>query len=92
MSFGGSVAAMISSLKNNKRPRQSAHEKYKHYINNVKKRDNILPEKKLSKEQLKEIRDKIQAENKKSFIKQIVAFIFAIVFILTFILILKYKT
>lgn len=62
MGFGGSAAAMITSLKNNKRNRVSTFEKLKNHKkgNSIK----VSFRKKASKNQLKNIREKLQAENK----------------------------
>jgi len=64
MGFGGSVSAMVSSLKNNKRPRVSTFSKLKRYENVKYKKGSI--EKKATPQQLKEIRERLQKENKKS--------------------------
>lgn len=73
MSFGGAVAAMITSLKNNKRARVSAFDK----MNGFENDSNIELhfEKKASQKQLHEIKEKIQSENKQILIKKIVFFI-----------------
>ena len=62
MGFGGSVSAMISSLKNNKRSRVSTFDKLKRYENAKYKKGKI--EKKATPQQLKEIRERLQKENK----------------------------
>tara|TARA_R110001632_G_scaffold125748_1_gene239157 strand:- start:20445 stop:20711 length:267 start_codon:yes stop_codon:yes gene_type:complete len=70
MSFGV-VQAMISSIKNNKRSRPSA-------LINLKKNGNYSSKTKLqfkktaSKSQLREIREQLKEENRKSFRKKIV--------------------
>lgn len=65
MGFGGSVSAMITSLKNNKRSRVSTFDKLKKY-ENVKYKDGGKIEKKATPQQLKEIRERIKKENKKN--------------------------
>ena len=79
MSFGGAVSAMVTSLKNNKRPRVSAFKRLKGYENVKYKKGKI--EKKATPQQLKEIRERIQKENKKERI-------FTIVFMTTAVIIL----
>ncbi len=80
MGFGGSVSAMISSLKNNKRSRTSTFEKLKKYEKSTYKKE--LIEKKATPQQLKEIRERLQKENKRRRIKTIaVMVIFAIVLV-----------
>jgi len=64
MGFGGSVSAMISSLKNNKRSRVRTFDKLKKY-ENVKYKEGKI-EKKATPQQLKEIRERLQKENKKN--------------------------
>ncbi|MCF6349083.1 MAG: hypothetical protein L3J20_12410 [Flavobacteriaceae bacterium] len=65
MGFGGSVSAMITSLKNNKRSRVSMFDKLKKY-ENVKYKDGGKIEKKATPQQLKAIRERIQKENKRT--------------------------
>ena len=77
MSFGGSAAAMIASIKANKRRRISTFEKLKNF-KKAKKSTLLLPNK-ATKKDLKEIRERIQQQNKTSFIKKIVAIISALV-------------
>lgn len=64
MSFGGSVSAMVPSLKNNKRSRRSTFDKLKAYekvtVTKVKFENTATPE------QLKEIRERLQKENRKN--------------------------
>ena len=72
MSFGGSVSAMISSLKNNKRERKSVFEKTKN-VGSVSGKLHF--DKNASKKQLEEIREKLKQENKKAVIKKTVFFI-----------------
>ncbi len=71
MSFGGSVSAMVTTLKNNKRPRVSAFKKIKEYQGVKYKKGTI--DKKASPQLLKEIREKIQKENKKNALVAIIS-------------------
>ena len=64
MGFGGSVSAMLTSLKNNRRSRVSTLEKLKGYENIKYKKGKI--EKKATPLQLKKIRDRLQEENKRT--------------------------
>ncbi len=73
MSFGGSVASMITSLKNNKRSRVSTFKKLKGY-ESIQYKEGII-DKKATPEQLKAIREKLQKENRRSYIIQIVFFV-----------------
>ena len=77
MSFGGSAAAMIASIKANKRRRISTFEKLKNF--KKAKKSTLLFPNKATKKDLKEIRERIQQQNKTSFIKKVVAIISALV-------------
>lgn len=70
MSFGGSVLAMMTSLKNNKRTRPSAFKKLKDFENGSYKKGTI--DKKASLKLLKEIREKTIRENYIRRIKNII--------------------
>ncbi|APG65524.1 hypothetical protein LPB136_09200 [Tenacibaculum todarodis] len=72
MSFGGSVSAMISSLKSNKRERTSAFKKLK---NTGGLSGKLHFDKKASKKQLTIIKEKLQEENKKTLVKNSIIFI-----------------
>lgn len=65
MGFGGSVSAMISSLKNNKRERKSAFEKMKNHASSSIQSDSLVFKNKASEEDLAEIKRKIRLENRK---------------------------
>jgi len=65
-----SIAAMITSLKNNKRDRVSTFDKIKNFKKGKVKKLHFT--KKSSSKQLKEIRIKLQKENKEKFIKNII--------------------
>lgn len=74
MGFGGTVHAMITSLKYNKRPRKSLFA-IKHQIGTGQTEgwQKVL-EKSATPEQLEEIRTRIAQENRQVFIKRIIAF------------------
>lgn len=82
MGFGGSVSAMITSLKNNKRKRVSAFEKLERF--QKENNDTLHFKKSASKKQLEEIRIKTKRENKIVWIKNLVflVVIFSILFCL----------
>jgi hypothetical protein len=86
MSFGGSVAGMITSLKANKRSKgDNLFKREKSYY---KEKINIekLLKKKSTPEQLKSIRQKLIKENKRNQIKNLkILIIVSIVIILTYI-------
>lgn len=79
MGFGGTVHAMITSLKYNKRPRKSLFA-IKHQIGtgHTYGWQKVL-EKKATPEQLEEIRTKMAQENRQIFIKRIGAFVIVVV-------------
>ena len=76
MGFGGSVSAMVTSLKNNKRTRPSAFKKIKHLEKGKYKKGSI--DKKASPELLKDIRQKTKKEQKIRLIKNLIALIILI--------------
>lgn len=82
MGFGGSVSAMITSLKNNKRKRVSAFEKLERF--QKENNDTLHFKKSASKKQLEEIRIKTKRENQIVWIKNLVflVVIFSILFCL----------
>ena len=73
-----SAAAMISTLKNNKRTRVSTFKKMKDFKEG--KNIQVSFENKATPHQLKNIREKLQSENSKKLIKNVI--IFAVLFIL----------
>ena len=73
MSSGGSIAAMITSLKNNKRPRKSALKKYKNYT--FERKGKLHFDKKASQKQLILIRERIRLENRRRMRMYIILFI-----------------
>ena len=82
MSFGGAVSAMATSLKNNKRPRVSAFKKMEGYKDVKYKKGTI--DKTASPQQLREIRERLQQENKRDSLIKIISItsIIIILFIL----------
>mgnify|MGYP005998111097 CR=1 FL=1 len=76
MGFGGSVSAMVTSLKNNKRVRPSALNKIKQFEKGKYKEGSI--DKKASPELLKDIRLKTKKEEKIRWIKNLIALIILI--------------
>ena len=85
MGFGGSVAAMIATIKNNKRNRVSTFDKIKDYKKSNKSK--VYFDKKASPLDLKKIRDKIQKENELVFRKKVL-FLLISIFIIILLLIL----
>ena len=85
MGFGGSVAAMIATMKNNKRNRVSTFDKIKDYKKSNKSK--VYFDKKASPLDLKKIRDKIQKENELVFRKKVL-FLLTSIFIIILLLIL----
>ncbi|MCH2216753.1 MAG: hypothetical protein MK076_01540 [Flavobacteriales bacterium] len=73
MSSAGSISAMVTSLKNNKRDRKSALKRLKESSTRYSVSEKLHFEKKASPLQLKKIREHIQRRNKKIFIQKIVA-------------------
>lgn len=67
MSFGGSVSAMITSLKNNSRGKRTGYfDKKQNHSKSKKQKKNPLLEKKATPEQLEEIRMRLKKENKRN--------------------------
>jgi len=85
MGFGGSVAAMIATIKNNKRNRVSTFDKIKDYKKSNESK--VYFDKKASPLDLKKIRDKIQKENELVFRKKVL-FLLISIFIIILLLIL----
>ena len=84
MSFGGSVAAMITSLRNNKNLRLDRN---KYFNNNKRKiqtetgKRNPPAYKHLTKTQILEIREEISAKSKVETLKKITAIIIALMLV-----------
>jgi predicted nucleic acid-binding Zn ribbon protein len=72
MSFGGSVSGMLVSLKNNKRTRVSTFEKMKNFREG--KNIQVSFDKKATSHQLKNIREKLQKENKTRLKRNLIIF------------------
>lgn len=72
MGFGGSVGAMLASLKNNKRTRPSAFKKLKENGVEYTNRTELHFDQKSSPAQLKAIRERIKRENRNALIKKAV--------------------
>ena len=80
MSFGGSVAAMIASLKANKRSRVSTFDKIKNYKKS--KKSKLHFDKKASPFELKKIKEKLIEENEITFKRKVAILILLITVIL----------
>lgn len=79
MGFGGSVAAMIATLKNNKRNRISTFDKIKD-LKKTKKSE-LYFENTASPIELKKIRDKILKENEIAFRKKVIIIVILLLLI-----------
>ena len=92
MSFGGSVSAMISSLKNNSRAKRKSYfdNKNNKYSNENEKKS--VAYKKATPEQIAEIKNKLMKENKKERLKNIIFVIFALISIIMLLLFLNNLT
>jgi len=77
MSFGGAVSAMITSLKNNARPKRK-----RFFDRGIPESDiKLKPRKKATKEQLEQARLKMKDENRKLMFRRIAAlFVSLIIF------------
>ncbi|WP_103069887.1 hypothetical protein [Aquimarina sediminis] len=82
MGFGGSVAAMITSLKNNSR--RSKREAFDGWTERDQESQGIKVEP-VSEEQLQEIRDKLKKQRKKERIKMSLAVLLGIIIAILFI-------
>ncbi|CAM1342619.1 hypothetical protein [Tenacibaculum aestuarii] len=85
MGFGGSVSAMITSLKNNKRKRVSAFEKLERL--QKENNDTLHFKKSASKKELTQLKKRVLKENKSQLIKNSILFflIFIILVYTTFV-------
>ena len=86
MGFGGSAAAMIASLKANKRKRVSTFDKIKDFKEGEEIKVHF--KNKATPKQLKEIRERIQEENKKALTKKVVLisiFLIIIIYVIGFV-------
>ena len=84
MSFGGAVSAMVTSLKNNKRDRKSALKKLKENGEYSQKTE-LHFDKLASPSQLREIRERIQKENKTRARKKIIVLIVICIILIYFV-------
>lgn len=83
MSFGGSVSAMISSIKNNARSKRKTYfDRNNSASKNKDGKRNALLDKKATSEQLEEIKRKMSIENKQIRNKNILIYSCAIILIL----------
>ena len=80
MGFGGSVAAMLATLKNNKRERTSTFELMKD--GNSRKKTLLHFKNKASKRDLAKIQERLQKENRKVFRRNMLIFIVALTILL----------
>jgi hypothetical protein len=80
MSFGGSVAAMIASLKANKRSRVSTFDKIKNHKKS--KKSELHFDKKASSLELKNIKEKLIKDNENAFKRKVALLILLITAIL----------
>ena len=80
MSFGGSVSAMITSLKNNSRSknRKSYFKKDKSFSNKENEK-NVFLDKKATPEQLEAIRKNIRKNNRRDKMVNVIILVFAII-------------
>jgi len=80
MGFGGAAAAMATILKNNNR--RGTREGFDGFSNSHKEKGK-LERKKISKEALAKIRNKMKAEQRSLFIKRSIVFCFVVAFLIT---------
>jgi hypothetical protein len=87
MSFGGSVSAMLSSIKNNARAKRKTYfDRDNKYSKNGEEKRNPLLDKKATPEQLAEIRNSLIKENKKDLIKNLIMIVVVLVLIISLLL------
>lgn len=87
MSFGGGVGAMITSLKNNKRERPSAFKNLKNCNGTNRK---LKFNKTSSKQQLQKIKEKLQKEQKKLILRNLILLSVFIIILIYFVGFYKY--
>ena len=73
MGFGGSAAAMVTSMKNNKRSKSTTFKDMKSYKKVTYSKLNF--HKKATPRQLQKIREELQAKNKKDFVRKLIVII-----------------
>ena len=80
MSFGGSVSAMLSSLKNNSRKKRKTIFDKDGHTNSGRHLNNLI-NKKATPEQLAEIKQKLDKQNKKARKKNLIILTIVVIFI-----------
>ena len=91
MSFGGSVSAMISSLKNNARAKRKTYfDRDISFSNKMEKSRNALLDKKATPKQLNEIRKSLIKENRKERNKNLTIIVIATALIISVLLLFNY--
>lgn len=90
MGFGGSVSAMLASLKNNKRTRPSAFKKLKENGAEYTSRTTLHFDQKSTPAQLRALRKRIKKENRIAFIKKAVIMGILLVGIILTIIFMKF--
>lgn len=83
MGFGGSAAAMIATLKNNKRAKSTTFKDMKNYQKTTYSQLHFS--KKATPKQLQEIRERLQSRNRKSLIIKLSIVIVSLVVLIYFI-------
>lgn len=92
MGFGGSVSAMITSLKNNARKRKTLYDN-KDFFNKVSSTKTYVTDKKATPQQLREIRKRLEKENKKQKLVnlRVGLFVFIIIGLIMWLIVKLYK-
>ncbi len=91
MSFGGSVSAMISSLKNNARAKRKTYfDRDNAFFKKRKKSRNALLDKKATPEQLEKIRKSLIKENRNERNKNLAIIVIATALIISALLLFNY--
>ena len=75
MSFAGSVQAMITSLKNNARKRNTLYDKKHVFQLRGRKNTGCKPQRKATPEQLRAIKERLQRYNRTVFIRSLLVFV-----------------
>jgi len=88
MSFGGSVSAMITTMKNNSRRKKRSHfDRNSLHENGSNEKFNELLKRTASPEQLEAIRAKVKADKKRTLIKTTV---FSVIILICLFVLVKY--
>ena len=92
MGFGGSVSAMITTLKNNARKRKTLYDN-KDFFNKVSSTKTYVTDKKATPQQLREIRKRLEKENKKQKLVnlRVGLFVFIIIGLIMWLIVKLYK-